>query len=72
MSSPTDVPIRGFTPFALEEWQSRYEDHVRFNLADSGVHPATLAELVPDDGAVAALLARDLHYPPVSGTDRLR
>jgi len=61
-----------FTPFALEEWQSRYEQDVDYNLADSGVHPVRLDELVQDVGELERLLATPLHYPPVGGTDRLR
>ena len=59
--------------FALEEWQSRYEDAVRFNLADSGVHPVRLDELLRDDpDQLAALHRMPLGYPPVGGSDRLR
>jgi aspartate/methionine/tyrosine aminotransferase len=61
-----------FVPFALEEWQSRYETTVAYNLADSGVCPVRLDELVADPDAVARLLAVDLHYPPVGGTQTLR
>src|SRR5258708_2319171 len=61
-----------FAPFALEEWQSRYETEVQFNLADSGVQAVTLEELVPTDEAVQRLLQTSLHYPPVNGTRRLR
>ncbi|EIE25705.1 PLP-dependent transferase [Coccomyxa subellipsoidea C-169] len=61
-----------FTPFELEEWQSRYETTVKYNLADSGCHPVRLSELVSDPAAVEKLLSLDLHYPPVGGTDALR
>jgi len=61
-----------FVPFDLEEWQSRYETSVAYNLADSGVRAVRLEELVPDPGAVAGLLGLTLHYPPVGGTDALR
>lgn len=62
-----------FAPFELEEWQSRYEDTVTHNLADSGCHPVVLSELLGDDpAAVQRLLATDLHYPPVGGTEELR
>ncbi len=54
-----------FTPFELEEWQSRYETTVKYNLADSGCHPVRLSELVSDPAAVEKLLSLDLHYPPV-------
>ena len=33
-----------FQPFALEEWQSRHEQHVELPLADSGVAPVRLRE----------------------------
>jgi len=61
-----------FQPFELEEWQSRYEQDVTWNLADSGVKPVVLAELLPDQDAVDRLLRMDLHYPPVNGTIPLR
>ena len=41
-----------FVPFELEEWQSRYEHAVKYNLADSGVHPVSLHELLSPDGAL--------------------
>ena len=52
-------------PFELEEWQSRYETTVEYNLADSGCHPVRLSELVSDSASTDKLLALDLHYPPV-------
>ncbi|GGU93976.1 aminotransferase [Streptomyces albospinus] len=62
-----------FTPFALEEWQSRYEQTVTHDLADSGCHPVGLGELLGDDPeAIQRLLAIALHYPPVGGSDTLR
>jgi aspartate/methionine/tyrosine aminotransferase len=75
-----------FAPFELEEWQSRWETSVAFNLADSGVQAVRLGELLAgagapeggvvasgrDDAALADLLAVDLHYPPVAGTALLR
>ena len=54
-----------FLPFELEEWQSRYEMTVKYNLADSGCHPVRLSELVSDPSAVLAMLNLDLHYPAV-------
>ena len=41
-----------FTPFDLEQWQSLYETTVKYNLADSGVQPVTLGELVSTPDAV--------------------
>ncbi len=68
-----------FVPFELEEWQSRWEASVAYNLADSGVAAVRLGELLggadgsePDQAEVARLLEMDLHYPPVIGTDLLR
>jgi len=61
-----------FTPFELEEWQSRWETTVEFNLADSGVQAVRLGELLGDAAAVQSLLDVDLHYPPVAGTPLLR
>jgi aspartate/methionine/tyrosine aminotransferase len=61
-----------FQPFALEEWQSRYEQTVEINLADSGVLPVTLRELLALGGDVEELLDLPLHYPEVNGTERLR
>jgi len=61
-----------FTTFDLEQWQSLYESTVKFNLADSGVQPVTLGELVSTPEAVSQLLRTPLHYPAVNGTARLR
>jgi aspartate/methionine/tyrosine aminotransferase len=61
-----------FTAFDLEQWQSLYETNVKFNLADSGVQPVTLGELVSTPDAVSQLLRTPLHYPAVNGTARLR
>jgi aspartate/methionine/tyrosine aminotransferase len=61
-----------FAPFALEEWQSRYEMQVPYNLADSGVAPVVLRELVSTPEAVERLLDVDLHYPAVNGPQDLR
>src|SRR6266566_3949365 len=35
-----------FVPFELERWQSTWENRVRFNLSESGVHPLTIQELL--------------------------
>jgi aspartate/methionine/tyrosine aminotransferase len=64
--------IPDFHPFALEEWQSRHEQEVAYNLADSGVRPVRLRELVGHGLELDRLLELDLHYPMVNGTSRLR
>lgn len=61
-----------FQPFALEEWQSRYEQGVEFQLADSGVRPVRLRELVALGADLDRLLDLPLHYPEVNGTLALR
>jgi len=59
-------------PFAMERMQSTYENLVRFNLSESGVHPLRLDELV--DGAVDrdAFFAERLRYTQSNGTEPLR
>jgi len=59
-------------PFAMERMQSTYENHVTWNLSESGVHPLTLGELVDDDAARAALMAEGLRYTQSNGTAALR
>jgi len=59
-------------PFAMERMQSTYENHVDYNLSESGVHPLTLRELVDDAGALDALLAETLRYTQSNGTVALR
>jgi aspartate/methionine/tyrosine aminotransferase len=61
-----------FQPFALEEWQSRHEQGVEFQLADSGVEPVRLRELVELGADLDALLDLPLHYPEVNGSLALR
>jgi aspartate/methionine/tyrosine aminotransferase len=61
-----------FTPFALEEWQSRYERTVELLLADSGVQPLRLRELIELGAGLDSLLDLELHYPEVNGTSGLR
>jgi aspartate/methionine/tyrosine aminotransferase len=59
-------------PFAMERLQSTFENQVEFNLAESGVHPLRLGELVHDTGAREALLAERLRYTQTNGTPALR
>lgn len=60
-----------FIPFAMERWQSTFENRVDYNLSESGVHPLTLHELLelsgsPDIGATL------LGYGQSNGSDVLR
>lgn len=62
-----------FVPFELERWQSTWENRVRYNLSESGVHPLSIGELLALAGAPAdALLGVRLGYSQSNGTDRLR
>ena len=62
-----------FVPFELERWQSTWENRVRFNLSESGVHPLSIQELLGLAGASALpLLEVRLGYSQSNGTDLLR
>lgn len=58
--------------FAMERMQSTYENLVDYNLSESGVHPMTVEELLPDATDRSALLAQELLYPQSNGTIALR
>ncbi len=60
-----------FYKFELEQWQSLYEHDVEYNLADSGVTPVTIRELLNSDD-LGRMLDLKLHYPRVNGTKLLR
>jgi len=62
-----------FEPFAMERWQSIWENRVRFNLSESGVHPLSVAELLELVGAsVDQVAAARLGYPGTNGSPALR
>lgn len=62
-----------FQPFAMERWQGTWENRVRYNLSESGVHPLTTGELLALAGGSADdVLAARLGYPQSNGTERLR
>jgi len=55
--------------FAMERWQSTYENTVEYNLSESGVHPATLADI----GVATEELAEiRMFYSPSNGTEKFR
>src|SRR5438876_7459143 len=58
-----------FSRFALERWQSTYENSVEYNLSESGVHPLTLGELGINQEDLA--MCR-LGYGVSNGTERFR
>jgi aspartate/methionine/tyrosine aminotransferase len=62
-----------FFPFEMERWQSTWENRVRYNLSESGVHPLTPAELLELAGAdPGEVLSLRLGYNQGNGTDQLR
>jgi aspartate/methionine/tyrosine aminotransferase len=61
-----------FEPFALERLQSIWENRVAWNLAESGVHPLRVEELVLADEDHRALMAQPLAYTQTNGTSELR
>jgi len=59
-------------PFAMERWQSTYENLVEYNLSESGVHPMTARELAGSAEAAERLLSVELGYSQSNGTPELR
>src|SRR5579859_3202028 len=63
----------GFVPFHLERWQSTWENRVKYNLSESGVHPLSVRDLLQIAGAATdPLLDVRLGYSQSNGTDLLR
>ncbi len=60
-----------FQPFVMEQWQSRWEHEVDYNLADSAVRCAPLGLLL-GDGDTEAFAELELFYPEVNGSELLR
>ena len=59
-------------PFEMERWQSVWENKVELNISESGVHPLTTAELVPDAEMLRKVLDVPLLYPQTNGSQELR
>ncbi len=59
-------------PFEMERYQSVNEYIVDYDLAESGVHPYTLEELLGSREAIDAFLGTRLGYPQSEGTPDLR
>jgi aspartate/methionine/tyrosine aminotransferase len=59
-------------PFELERWQSVWENKVELNISESGVHPLTTAELVPDEETLRKILDVPQGYPQTNGSEELR
>jgi hypothetical protein len=58
-------------PFAMERMQSQWENRVRHNLSESGVHPMSVGELLGSAGA-EELLRQELVYVQSNGSEELR
>ncbi|HEY6291672.1 MAG TPA: aminotransferase class I/II-fold pyridoxal phosphate-dependent enzyme [Terriglobia bacterium] len=58
--------------FEMERWQSHWENVVEYNLAESGVDPLTVEELLGGQDAVRDLGRRQLLYNQGNGTIELR
>lgn len=62
-----------FHAFDLERWQSTWENRVRYNLSESGVHPLAISELLTMAGTdPEEFLALRMVYSQSDGTERLR
>lgn len=62
-----------FVTFDLERWQGTWENQVRYNLSESGVHPLSIAELLDlSGGSVDAFTALRMVYSQSDGTEELR
>src|SRR5437762_623069 len=58
--------------FALERFQSIWENRVAWNVSESGVHPLRVTDLVDTPVLHDALLEQELGYPQTNGTIPLR
>ena len=62
-----------FQPFEMERYMSAWEQEVKYNLSESGVHPMLLSELLDlKDGSLEELLATDINYAHANGRPELR
>jgi aspartate/methionine/tyrosine aminotransferase len=59
-------------PFELERWQSVWENRVELNIAESGVEPLNVRELVEDPADLEHVLDARLGYPQTNGSEELR
>jgi hypothetical protein len=59
-------------PFRMERMQSRYENCVEYNLAESGVHPMRARDLLTSAGDPERFLSVELGYAQSNGTEELR
>src|SRR3954466_13379458 len=58
--------------FALERFQSIWENRVAWKVSESGVHPLRVIELLDTPALHDAALQQELGYPQTNGTVELR
>ena len=58
--------------FRMERMQSTWENVVKYNLSESGVHPVAIGDLIPEASDREALLDTELGYGQSNGTPDLR
>jgi aspartate/methionine/tyrosine aminotransferase len=58
--------------FEMERMQSTWENVVRYNLSESGVHPVALADLIADERDRDDLMRVEFGYSQSNGTPELR
>ncbi len=58
-------------PFAMERFQSLWENVVEYNLSESGIHPLKLSDLTDEKG-LENLLKIPIGYSQTNGTEELR
>jgi aspartate/methionine/tyrosine aminotransferase len=58
--------------FALERFQSIWENQVAWNVSESGVHPLRVSEVADTQALRDAVLEQELGYPQTNGTVELR
>jgi aspartate/methionine/tyrosine aminotransferase len=58
--------------FEMERWQSQWENVVEYNLAESGVDPLTVGDLLGGDDGIRDLGRQQLLYNQGNGTPELR
>lgn len=58
--------------FELERWQSVWENRIELNIAESGVDPLSVRELLEDSADVECILDARLGYAQTNGSEELR
>src|SRR5579864_5946708 len=58
--------------FELERWQSVWENRVELSIAESGVEPLNVQELVEDPADLERVLNARLGYPQTNGSEEVR